>query len=284
MKKSVDPLILSARKKLHAVLKESLFVTDENGVPSIADQNSKASVCFASNLFEQLNVAGGNRKCAQASGTEFENVIEQFLHNTFLEASLFRPGNWLIRRDKTHIDQFQQFVHLAEIQKAVSEDPSLAASIGKDYLIRPDIVILRKPEPDHIINETRQFVDSTSATLTGFREVNNPHEILHASISCKWTLRSDRAQNARSEGLNLVRNRKGRVPHIAVVTAEPLPNRIASLALGTGDIDFVYHIALHELKKSVDQSEYDDSKEMLSTMINGNRLRDISDLPFDLVI
>ena len=43
------------------------------------------------------------------------------------------------------------------------------------------------------------------------------------------------------------RNRKGNLPHIVVVTGEPMPARIASLALGTGDIDCVYHFALYEL-------------------------------------
>ena len=74
-----------------------------------------------------------------------------------------------------------------------------------------------------------------------------PDQTLHASISCKWTIRSDRAQNARTEGLNLIRNRKGHTLHITIVTAEPYPQRIASVALGTGDIDCVYHIALPEL-------------------------------------
>lgn len=31
----------------------------------------------------------------------------------------------------------------------------------------------------------------------------------HASISAKFTMRSDRAQNSRTEALNLIRNRKG---------------------------------------------------------------------------
>ena len=53
-------------------------------------------------------------------------------------------------------------------------------------------------------------------------------------------MRSDRAQNSRTEALNLIRNRKGNLPHIVVVTGEPMPARIASLALGTGDIDCVY--------------------------------------------
>jgi hypothetical protein len=102
--------------------------------------------------------------------------------------------------------------------------------------------------------------------------------------SFKWTLRSDRAQNARSEALNLVRNRKGRLPHIAVVTGEPLPSRIASIALGTGDIDCVYHVALPELQSAASSLPYDDSADMLAVMVEGKRLKDIADLPVDLAV
>lgn len=284
MIKRKSPLILQARKKLHRDLKASLLKTDARGVPSVADKDSKTSVAIATGMFSRLGVDSGTREKAQTSGTQFESAIEEFIRTTFLGASALRPGHWTIKRCGTQIDQFQQFLHLSDIQAATKQDPALAASIGQDYLIRPDIVILRSPDPDEIINASEILVDESIAKLTGIRSSNNKHDILHASISCKWTLRSDRAQNARSEGLNLIRNRKGRVPHIAVVLAEPLPSRIASLALGTGDIDYVYHIALDELVDAAMETDYDDSKEMINTMIAGNRLRDISDLPMDLII
>ena len=84
--------------------------------------------------------------------------------------------------------------------------------------------------------------------------------------------------------MNLVRNRKGRLPHVMVITGEPLPSRIASIALGTGDIDCVYHFALHELMETVEALGIEDSMESLNTMVNGKRLRDISDLPLDLAV
>ena len=84
--------------------------------------------------------------------------------------------------------------------------------------------------------------------------------------------------------MNLIRNRKGRVPHIAVVTAEPMPNRLASLALGTGDIDCVYHFALYELEQSVHKFGSEDSVDLLKALISGRRLKDISDLPLDLAV
>ena len=109
-------------------------------------------------------------------------------------------------------------------------------------------------------------------------------KILHASISCKWTIRSDRAQNTRTEALNLIRNRKGPLPHILVVTAEPTSHRLASLALGTGDLDCVYHFALPELLSTLEDLGYKDALEEVEMMVEGKRLRDISDLPFDLAI
>ena len=108
--------------------------------------------------------------------------------------------------------------------------------------------------------------------------------LLHASISCKWTIRSDRVQNARSEALNLIRNRKGRLPHVMVVTGEPLPSRLSAIALGTGDIDCVYHFALPELVASVEELGYGDTLETLKIMIQGKRMKDIFDLPLDLAV
>jgi hypothetical protein len=88
----------------------------------------------------------------------------------------------------------------------------------------------------------------------------------------------------RAEALNLIRNRKGTLPHVLAVTAEPLPTRLAALALGTGDLDCVYHFALPELQEAIQELENEDQLDMLNTLLNGRRLRDISDLPFDLAI
>ena len=123
--------------------------------------------------------------------------------------------------------------------------------------------------------------------MADLRKSNGGKPILHASVSAKWTMRSDRAQNSRTEALNLIRNRKGHLPHIVVVTGEPLPSRLASLALGTGDLDCVYHFALYELLEAV--REYgsrgrEDIVETLENLVEGKRLKDISDLPLDLSV
>ena len=63
-----------------------------------------------------------------------------------------------------------------------------------------------------------------------------------------------------------------------------MPARIASLALGTGDIDCVYHFALYELINAVRETKSEDALEMLNILIDGKRLKDISDLPLDLAV
>ena len=61
-------------------------------------------------------------------------------------------------------------------------------------------------------------------------------------------------------------------------------SRLASIALGTGDIDCVYHFALHELQATVETLGMDDAADMLAVMVDGKRLKDISDLPLDLAV
>ncbi|MDF7800026.1 NgoMIV family type II restriction endonuclease [Pontiellaceae bacterium B1224] len=152
MTKSTSSLISCARESLHVELKNSLLKMDSAGIPSIADKASKTSVAFASSLFKKLGVTAGTRQNAQTSRTQFEAAIETYLRRSFLGISSLRPGTWNITRKDTRIDNSQQFLHLSDIQTAIKEDVSLAASIGQDYLIRPDIVILRRPEHDDVIN------------------------------------------------------------------------------------------------------------------------------------
>jgi len=62
-----------------------------------------------------------------------------------------------------------------------------------------------------------------------------------------------------------------------------MPSRLASLALGTGDIDCIYHIALNELQTVLESEDQEASRDLLDTLVDGNRVLDIADLPFDLL-
>jgi len=273
-----------ARRKFHATVLDSILTQSKEGVPSNADKSSKSSIEISQSIIDQLGPARTAEKLpGQTAGAGFEEVCTTFSDVCFGHMAHLRPGNFFVEKGGG-IARFEQYAHLEDLEKIAKLNHEIAIAIGSDYLIKPDIVIGRHPEPDELINAKEVLVDSDTARHTGLRAANQQQPILHASISCKWTLRSDRAQNARSEGLNLVRNRKGRLPHIAVVTGEPMPGRVASLALGTGDIDCVYHFALYELRAALESQNRQESLETLDMMVEGKRLRDISDLALDIII
>jgi len=184
--------------------------------------------------------------------------------------------------------EFEQYEHLAALDEALEKDPGLQSMWPTDYLVKPDIIVAREPEANGALEASEPLLDGEPvATHTPLRAANRPGHaspILHASVSCKWTIRSDRAQNVRTEALNLFRHRKGKSPHIVVVTMEPLPSRLASVARGMGDVDCTYHATLYELQEAVTAIGTKEQVKTLKVLIEGRRIRDISDLPFDLAL
>lgn len=259
-------------------------------MPANADKDNKASVAIGLGVAKLIGWETGaeDRLAGQRSGTRFEEACAEFLEATFLRLGHLRPGRWHVRQvrglDRLEIAKYEQYAHLIHLMEAARNNIELAAALGNDYTITPDVIVTRDPEPDDEINRVGALVDARVARRTALRALNEGKPLLHASVSCKWTIRSDRAQNARSEALNLVRNRKGHLPHVVVVTAEPLPSRLASIALGTGDLDCVYHFALPELIGVVHELGHADADEALRIMVEGKRLKDISDLPLDLAV
>lgn len=283
--------LASARASLLEELVETGTLSiSANGVASNADSSSKASCAIALHMARSLNARIDSKIPGQTAGAIFENAVAGFIRESFPRMQSTRPGTWNVHtvgssRRGSHVDQFEPYRHLADLADAVNETPQLAAALGNSYTISPDILVSRAALSDEELNADGPLVDASTALSSPIRagNYNPPAELLHAVISCKFTMRSDRAQNTRAEALNLIRNRKGRSPHIVAVTAEPLLPRIASLALGTGDIDMVYHAALPELTTAVQQVGSEEANELLEMLTNGNRLRDLTDLPLDLI-
>ena len=292
----MEALITNARKEFHRDLFElGILTMSDAGVLSNADRSSALSKAIAASIAEQLVEEGGyafnplEKLSGQTLGKEFEKAVMRFVRDTFPYLQNLRPGYWTVMQlgnnARLKTSDFAQYEHLAYLNELTKANHELRASLGNDYVVAPDVVVYRGLCSDDEINAERVVVDEDYATRADIRWMDDGRKpILHASISAKFTMRSDRAQNSRTEALNLIRNRKGHLPHIVVVTAEPMPNRIASLALGTGDIDCVYHFALPELMEAVEQSKSEMAVETLETLILGKRLKDISDLPLDLAV
>ena len=291
----MNTLLSTARSKFHKKLFETNTLTlTPAGIVSNADTSSRASKAIARSIVDILVEEQGHsantvdKISGQTLGKQFEILTMEFLRETFPKLQNLRPGTWTIlqlgNNNNIKTSDFAQYEHLAYLNALTSQNAQLAAALGNDYLVAPDVVIYRDTYDDAEINENELIVDDHIGKMTDIRKSNGGKPILHASVSAKFTMRSDRAQNSRTEALNLIRNRKGHLPHIVVVTAEPMPNRIASLALGTGDIDCVYHFALYELIRAVKEVGSEDAIETLDTLVQGKRLKDISDLPLDLTV
>ena len=291
----MNALIANARFHFHERLFETNTLTlTKAGVASNADTSSRGSKAIAGKIVDILvdehhhTVNTVDKISGQTLGKQFELLTMEFLQETFPHLQNLRPGQWSIlllgNNNRLKTSDFEQYEHLAYLSALTAESAQLAAALGNEYLVAPDVVIYRNLYEDEEINAKQYIVDDEISRMADIRKSNGGKPLLHASVSAKYTMRSDRAQNSRTEALNLIRNRKGHLPHIVVVTAEPMPNRLASLALGTGDIDCVYHFALYELIRAVKEVGSEDAAETLETLVQGKRLKDISDLPLDLAV
>ena len=218
--------------------------------PNICDKDSTTSVEVSEHILDALGLPEPEFVPSSSPGTSLEHAVSEDLQKDLARRDPTK--SWDVRHKQNALNSFSQYSHLRDLARAIDSDESgtLRVVVGGDYLITPDVTVRRGEEG----------------------------AALHASVSCKWTLRSDRAQNARTEARGLIQHRKGRAPHIVVVTAEPLPSRLASLGFGTGDIDALYHIAYAELLEGVDRYGTDGEKQNLDVMVRGNRLRDYNQL------
>lgn len=201
------------RSDFHQMLRQTILTINDADVPSIADKSNKFSVDVAKRMVKKT---GGKHErvdkgAGQTAGNSFEGMCREFIEIAFRKLLHLRPGEWSIvhvgGRQRSAIASFEQYLHLDDLARVLTDHAELAASLGQEYTISPDIVVIRNPYPDNQINKNEFFVDSEIAIKTPQRAANSDVPFMHASISCKWTLRSDRAQNARSEALNLLRNR-----------------------------------------------------------------------------
>ena len=190
------------RKAFHAELLKATLTTNDKGVVSNADSSNRTSKAIAKGIADLLKAETiGERIAGQTSGNQFETICARFVSEAFLKLQHLRPGTWDIHqvggRNRLEIARYEQYAHLVALDKAAKNDTELAAALGSDYTITPDIVVVRETEDDDVINQHSPLVDHQVTTLASLRKQNGGRPLLHASISCKWTIRSDRAQNAR---------------------------------------------------------------------------------------
>lgn len=228
-------------------------------VPNCADSDNEQSISLASAILTDLGLSDGpTAGIPKKPGPELERAVRDHLKTSLAHKDPSR--DWLLDHKKIVTD-FSQYSHLRRVDQLVKDNPALRVTIGRDYLIRPDVTVgLNSPEA-----------------------MGTEDPFLHAAISCKWTIRSDRVQNIRHEFLQMIRHRRGRQPHLVTVTAEPLPSRIAAIARGTGEVDAVYHIAFDALGRAVEAIGNRQQQDVWNECVGQRRLLPYRDLAATLV-
>ena len=194
----MQALIAKARLKYHAgLLANGVLTIDAKGVPSNADSSSKLSISIAQGIARRLTAKIQEKTVGQTMGAKFEQLNMEFIEDTFPHLQNIRPGKWHIaklgNRNSIKTSSFAQYEHLDYLSQLTKEDARLAASMGNDYMVAPDVVVYRETESDEILNEQQMIVDKSVCSLSDIRKTCGGLPILHASVSAKWTMRSDRA-------------------------------------------------------------------------------------------
>lgn len=217
-------------------------------VPNTADVASAESLRLAAGMLEMLGIRADSNNGPPASpGAPLERLTAENLGSTL--PGLAPNRHWRVTRGSL-ISDFAQYQHLKDLDALVLSQPELRITIGRDYVIRPDVTVA--------------ILDGPTSTRSGF---------LHGVVSCKWTIRSDRVQNIRHEYGQMIRHRRGRLPHLVTLTAEPLPSRLASIARGTGEVDATYHIAFDALAASVFEHGNSEQRDAWDEAVEQQRLR-----------
>lgn len=234
-------------------------------VPNSADVDNAASLRIAAEILGGLGIDNPNQVGSsrpvfappRSPGARLEVEVLDYLDREL--PALDPERQWQVRQG-LGIARYAQYQHLTGVTGAIAKDPNLRVTLGTDYLITPDVTVGLLGTP----------------TLTD-------HPWLHAAVACKWTIRSDRVQNIRHENRNMINHRRGRLPHLITVTAEPLPSRLASIARGTGEVDVTYHIAFSEMEAAVQAVGGTNQQEQWSEVTGQNRVRDFNLLARGLV-
>lgn len=244
---------------------------------------------WAASLPGSLGAMGTDPTPAQSIGARFEGLLVAFLNEAFLilSAAGFSAAKRLKAKRGGNIAEFDQFHHLGAITRELKKNRDLEAVFGRDYRVKPDVTVYRERETEASFGTRGALqVARWSPFFEEAQETSPKVPILEAIVSCKSSIRSDRSQNIRTEAASAIKMRKGKLPRVIAVTAEPMcgGGRLESIALGGGEIDCVYHVALPELLSAMQLAKAKDELPRLETLIKTRRIRDVSDLPFDLIL
>lgn len=269
-----------------------------NGKPNTSDASEAFSVELGGALFRALGVDPSARG-AEPTGDPFSRAVAGAL-----AAELGTRGSGLDIQPERALNAFEQFRHVGALRdmrpepsreydrawRAVGRFVRSKLTDTKD-LARFDA--LAHAVDDATTNETesrRVLLEEVGQEsllkldVTASQQRPGPRApTLEVGLSLKWSLRTDRAQDCRSQGAKMAGLRRGRMPHFAVVTMEPRPYMLNLLGGGSGEVDCVYHLDLPALTMAIEETCVGNPRrratlDTFNRLVSQRRLRDWDEL------
>jgi len=227
----------------------------ENGNPNTSDNNDRQSKDIGHALFRILDVPEGQVGPTDA-GAALEEAVRGHLASIRPDLEIQRSRPAFHFEQYAHMSVFPTFrrshsaaeTSLARLLAAIDRvgDVNVHATLASELeQARANLRLQDALVVELISHMPEEALLKVDVTVAETRPLGLP--IVHAAISSKWSLRTDRAQDCVSQGAKLVAQRRGRMPHFAVVTIEPRPAMLKILGDGSGSIDCVYHLNLPAL-------------------------------------
>lgn len=264
-----------------------------NGNPNMSDAHDGLSIRLGTRFLDTVGIPSGQIRPDQ-DGSTLESSIVERLTEARPDLVIGRSRPAALFAQYSHLDVFPQFRtsyenstttldRLSSAIETVTDEPTrehlrdLASRVSKEVSANAAMVdALKREMPE----ESLLNIDVAIA-------IPRPDgaDELAVALSAKWSLRTDRAQDCISQGNKLVAQRRGRMPHFAVVTVETRPAMLRILADGSGAVDYVYHLDLPALQKTIDAESGESRnpqawspKRTFDRLLHQQRIRDFDDL------
>ena len=153
--------IYALRQEYHRRIVRDVLRLNASGAPNNADLGSKSSVSISKGIVERLGgeVQEGSL-AGQTAGGRFEAATKDFLAVAFDCLRHLRPGEWEFSLGG-NIGDYQQYQHLHAIRRAIDDNSELRVVFG-DYIVKPDIVVCRRPVHDTEIDQNASLLGDDS--------------------------------------------------------------------------------------------------------------------------
>ncbi|WP_407320114.1 NgoMIV family type II restriction endonuclease [Isoptericola halotolerans] len=272
----------------------------DHGKPNTSDRSKKDSVALGIALFEALGVPH-DAQGQDETGLPFATKVADDLRERVRAVGVLHRV-----QPEQALNEFQQYRHVGALNELAIEPSKGYLKAWKRLTLE---VTRRVTGPPASVRRASAMIDDVEAAVAA--EVDDRRRVvyemgtesllnldvtvadaqygrlpeLEIGLSLKWSLRTDRAQDCRSQGAKLSALRRGRMPHFAAVTMEPRPYMLNLLGGGSGDVDCVYHLDLPALTLAIESvygGKHDKSSRRtvgtFQRLVEQRRLRDYDEL------